>query len=109
MALFRFNAPNPVIAGATRVSTPMYMFLGLAVTAAVPAYFVVQPMSLATWRGGWRKAALAPLLLTLPALLFSLYALGKGSDLWPITLIFAAAIGSLYLAALWLAQRWLTW
>jgi hypothetical protein len=87
----------------------MYMFLGMAVMAGVPAYFVVQPMSLAQWQGGWRKAALAPLLLTVPALLFSLYALSKGSNLWPIALIFAAAIGSLYLAALWLAQRWLTW
>jgi hypothetical protein len=87
----------------------MYMFLGMTVMASVPAYFVVQPMSLAQWRGAWRKAALAPLVLTVPALLFSLYALSKGSNLWPITLIFAAAIGSLYLAALWLVQRWLTW
>lgn len=87
----------------------MHMFLGMAVMAGVPAYFVIQPMSLAQWRGGWRKAALAPLLLTVPALLFSLFALTQGSNLWPITLIFAAAIGSLYLAALWLTQRLLTW
>jgi hypothetical protein len=87
----------------------MEMFLGLAVMASVPAYFVIQPMSLAQWSGGWRKAAVAPLLLTVPALLFSLYALSKGSNLWPITLIFAAALGSLYLASLWLARRLLTW
>jgi len=87
----------------------MYMFLGMVVMAGVPAYFVIQPMSLAQWSGGWRKAALVPLLLTVPAALFSLYALGHGSNLWPITLIFTAAIGSLYLAALWLAQRLFTW
>jgi hypothetical protein len=57
------------------------------------------------WRGGWRVAALAPLLLTVPALLFSLFALADGSNLWPLTLIFAAAIGVVYLAALWL-WRW---
>ena len=85
------------------------MFLGMVVMASVPAYFVIQPMSLAQWSGGWRKAALMPLLLTVPAALFSFYALSHGSNLWPITLIFTAAIGSLYLAALWLAQRLLTW
>ena len=86
----------------------MEMLLGMAVMASVPAYFVVQPMSLAQWHGGWRKAAIAPLLLTVPAALFSLYALGKGSNLWPISLIFTAALGSFYLAALWLARRLLT-
>ena len=44
-------------------------------------------------------------LLTVPALLFSLYALADHSSLWPLTLIFAAAIGVVYLAALWLL-RW---
>ena len=49
----------------------MELLLGMAVMAGVPAYFVAQPMSLLQWHGGWRKAALAPLLLTVPALLFS--------------------------------------
>jgi len=87
----------------------MEMFLGMAVMACVPAYFVAQPVSLAKWSGGWRKAAFAPLVLTAPALLFSLNALSHGSNLWPITLIFTAAIGSFYLAALWLVKRLLTW
>jgi hypothetical protein len=87
----------------------MEMLVGLAVMASVPAYFVVQPMSLAQWHGGWRKAAFAPLLLTAPAALFSLYALSKGSNLWLVTLIFTAALGSLYLAALWLARCLPTW
>jgi hypothetical protein len=87
----------------------MEMLLGLAVMASVPAYFVIQPISLAQWDGGWRKAAFAPLWLTVPALLFSLYALQKGSNLWPITMIFAAFLGSFYLAALWLIRRLTTW
>ena len=83
----------------------MEMLLGLAVMASVPVYFVIQPMSLAQWSGGWRRAALAPLWLTVPALLFSLHALSKGSNLWPIAMIFTAFLGSFYLAALWLMRR----
>jgi hypothetical protein len=85
------------------------MLIGMAVMAGVPAYFVLQPMVLARWRGRWRMAALAPLLLTVPAGLFSLYALAQDSNLWPLALIFAAAIGSLYLGALCTAQRLLSW
>ena len=83
----------------------MAMLVGFVVMAGVPAYFVAQPMALVRFPGGWRLAALAPLLLTVPALLFSLYALHQGSNLWPLSLIFAAAIGSIYLSALWLV-RW---
>jgi hypothetical protein len=61
--------------------------------AGVPAYFVVQPV--------------APLVLTVPAFCFSLYALFRGSNLWPLTLIFAAALGMLYLGALFLVRWWL--
>ena len=85
----------------------MEMILGLVAIAGVPAYFVVQPATIWRWPGGWRVAALAPLLLTAPALCFSLFALYHGSNLWPLTLIFAAALGSVYLAALWLARWWL--
>lgn len=83
----------------------MEMLMGGFVMLGVPAYFIAQPMALARWRGGWRKAALAPLLLTAPAAAYSVVALAQESNLWPLALIFAAAIGSLYLAALWLA-RW---
>lgn len=85
----------------------METILGLVVMAGVPAYFVVQPATILRWPGGWRLAALAPLLLTAPALCFSVFALYHGSNLWPLTLIFAAALGTIYLAALWLARWWL--
>ena len=81
------------------------MLLGAIVMACVPAYFFAQPAALARWRGAWRKAALAPLLLTVPAAIFSLVAFSQGSNLWPLALIFAAGLGTLYLAALWL-WRW---
>ncbi len=85
----------------------METILGLVVMAGVPAYCVVQPATILRWPGGWRLAALAPLLLTAPALCFSVFALYHGSNLWPLTLIFAAALGTIYLAALWLARWWL--
>jgi hypothetical protein len=85
----------------------MEALLGFVVMLSVPAYFVAQPAALLRWRGGWRKAALAPLVLTVPALAFSLYALSRDSNLWPLTLIFAAALGSFYLTGLWLLARWM--
>ena len=85
----------------------MEMLVGLVVMAGIPAYFVVQPAALLRWRGGWRMAALVPLLLTVPAALYSLVALHHGSNLWPLSLIFAAAAGTLYLGALWLVRWWL--
>ena len=85
----------------------MDMLVGLMVMAGVPAYFVAQPVALLNWRGGWRKAAAAPLILSVPALLFSLFALTQGSNLWPLTLIIAAALGMTYLAMLWLVRWWL--
>ncbi|OJY10080.1 MAG: hypothetical protein BGP05_20350 [Rhizobiales bacterium 62-47] len=75
--------------------------------ASVPAYFVIQPALLMRWSGGWRRAAMLPLVLTVPALLFSLYALFDGSNLWPLTLIFAAGISSLYLVVLWSVRWWM--
>ena len=46
-------------------------------------------------------------MLSVPALLFSLFALTQGSNLWPLTLIIAAALGMTYLAMLWLVRWWL--
>jgi hypothetical protein len=85
----------------------MDMLIGLMVMAGVPAYFVAQPVALLNWHGNWRKAAAAPLMLSVPALLFSLFALTQGSNLWPLTLIIAAALGMMYLAVLWLVRWWL--
>lgn len=85
----------------------MEMLLGMIVVLGVPAYFVVQPLTLMRWRDGWGKAALIPLLLVGPAAAFSAFAFADGSNLWPMTLIAAAAVGMAYLGVLWLLQRWL--
>lgn len=80
---------------------------GFLIMMAVPAYFVVQPLALWHWRGGWQTAALVPLVLTVPAIVFSLVALHLDSNLWPLTLIFAAFIGFVYLGILWLLLWWM--
>ena len=74
--------------------------LAEAVFLAVPAYFVLQPLAAIRLKGGWKVAALAPLLLAIPAALWSLYALSQGSNVWPLVFIFFTPLGTLYLAAL---------
>jgi hypothetical protein len=83
----------------------MEILFGLLIMASVPGYFVIQPMALRSWSGGWHLAAVLPLVIVVPALLWSLFALSQGSNIWPLTLIFATMLGTIYLAALWVAQR----
>lgn len=45
----------------------------------------------------WRRAALAPLLVMVPLLVYSLVALGMGSNLWPLLFILAAPLCFFYL------------
>jgi hypothetical protein len=66
----------------------------------VPLYFLLQAWAVFVWTGGWRKAALLPLIGIVPAMLWSLHALSHGSNLWPITVILLAPFGFVYLAIL---------
>lgn len=68
--------------------------------SAVPAYFVLQPWALAALRGGWRVAGSVPLLFSIPAAAWCLYALAHDSNLWPLVFILFAPLGTVYLAAL---------
>ena len=78
----------------------LVLLLGFAVMAMVPGYFVLQPLTLLRFRGGLRTAAMVPLIGAAPTIVWSLYALSQDSNLWPLTFIFFAPIGSLYLIAL---------
>ena len=80
------------------------LFVGFAVMLAVPGYFVLQPMTLLRFRGGWRTAAMVPLIGAAPAIVWSLYALSEESNLWPLAFIFFAPIGTIYLAVLMTAR-----
>jgi hypothetical protein len=72
---------------------------------ALPGYFVLQLLALVRWRGGWRRAAAATLVVMLPATGHSLFALAEGSNLWPLVTIFASPIACLYLGALFALRR----
>lgn len=78
----------------------MDSILGLLVMAAVPGYFVLQFYTARTWDGSWRWAALAPLLVMVPLIAFTVFAFAAGSNLWPLMLILTAPVACIYLAAL---------
>ena len=84
------------------------MLLGFAVMMMVPGYFVLQPLTLLRFKGGWRTAAMVPLIGAAPTIVWSLYALSQDSNLWPITFIFFAPVGSLYLVGLMAIRRFKT-
>lgn len=78
---------------------------GFALMAGAPGYLVLQPWALIRFRGGWRIAALVPLVGAVPTIGWSLYALSRDSNLWPLTFIFFAPVGSLYLMVLALMRH----
>jgi hypothetical protein len=74
--------------------------IGFLVIAMVPAYFILQPLTLLRLSGRWRTAAAVPLLLAIPAAAWCLYALAQESNLWPLVFILFAPIGTLYLGSI---------
>jgi hypothetical protein len=70
----------------------------------LPGYFILQIWFGYAWPGRWRIAALVPLIVFVPPLLYSLFAFSQGSNLWPIVMIFYGPIGFLYLLLLGLAR-----
>jgi hypothetical protein len=70
----------------------------------VPGYFVLQAWLLYRLRGGWRVAAMVPLIPFVPLLIHALFAFAMGSNLWPLLLILFAPFGFLYLAGVWIAH-----
>jgi hypothetical protein len=83
----------------------MDTLLGLVMMLSVPGYIVAQIWSLSRLEGGWRKAALVPAFVMGGALVFSLFALSRGSNLWPIWLILLAPLALIWLAVLMLFNR----
>jgi hypothetical protein len=67
---------------------------------ALPAYVALQWYTLQAWQGGWRIAALVPLLVMGPLLAIAILAAVAQSNLWPVLLIFASPPACLYLLVL---------
>jgi hypothetical protein len=72
--------------------------IGLLIMLALPGYVVLQVWTVRAYRGGWRLAALVPLIVTIPLLAYSAVAFAGGSNLWPLLLILAAPFACTYLA-----------
>jgi hypothetical protein len=71
--------------------------LGSLIIAAVPAYFVLQVVTLRRLRGGWRRAAAIPLVPMAAVLVYTVFAFAAGSNLFPLVLIFTSVPGAIYL------------
>ncbi len=67
----------------------------------LPGYFALQWWLPRRMSGGWRVAALAPLVGAVPLMIYTGMALAAGSNLWPLAFIF-----SLPLAFAWLCLVW---
>jgi hypothetical protein len=83
----------------------MSTLLDLVIRFSLPGYIVAQIWSLRRLEGSWRKAAWVPAFVMGAALLFSLFALSRGSNLWPIWLILLAPLALIWLAVLMLLHR----
>lgn len=74
------------------------------VTLAGPAYFFLQLLMVARYRGRWRLLALAPLILMLPLAIHAGLAYAAGSSAWPAFLILASPIAFGYLLVIGVAK-----
>lgn len=74
--------------------------LGLAVMLSLPGYALLQWYAARSWTGGWRIAALAPLLVMVPLAIHAAIAFMAQSNLWPLMVILLSPLACLYLIGL---------
>ena len=84
----------------TVLTDAMMFVIGSVAMLAAPAYFILQPWAVSKLTGGWRKAALLPLIPAFPLVLWCAYALADQSNLWPVPFLLFAPFGTFYLAIL---------
>ncbi|WP_205480381.1 hypothetical protein [Sphingomonas arenae] len=73
---------------------------GLAVLGSMIGYVFLQIRLPRLWDGGWRIAAVLPLVGTVGFLIWSLIALADGSNLWPLLLLLYLPVAFVYLLVL---------
>ncbi len=78
--------------------------IGELVALAGPAYFFLQLLMAARYRGGWRLAALAPLMVMVPLAVHAGLAYAAGAPAWPLLLILAAPFAFAYLLLVGVAK-----
>jgi hypothetical protein len=67
---------------------------------SIPLYFILQAVLLWRWRGGWRLAAAIPAVPMAAVLLHAVYAYFRGSNIFPLFLIFFCPVALAYLVVL---------
>jgi hypothetical protein len=79
------------------------LFLML-LTLSIPGYIALQVIAWARWKGGWRWAALVPLVGMGAVFVYTLFALLAGSNLWPLMLLFLSPLACAWLLVAFLAR-----
>lgn len=82
----------------------MEWLVGELLALAGPAYFFLQLLMAARYRGRWRIAALLPLLLMVPLAVHAAFAYAAGSPAWPLLLVLASPLAFAYLICLAVAR-----
>ncbi len=67
------------------------------IALAGPAYFFLQVLMAARYRGRWRRLALLPLAVMAPLAVEAGLAYAAGASAWPVLLILAAPVAFCYL------------
>lgn len=91
----------------TPLTDAMMLVIGSVAMLAAPAYFILQPWAAAKLTGGWRTAALVPLIPAIPLVLWCAHAFTDQSNLWPVPFLLFAPFGTIYLVILLVAAK--TW
>jgi hypothetical protein len=78
----------------------MQRMIAELVALAGPAYFFLQLLTAARYRGRWRLAALVPLVVMLPLAAHAGLAYSAGAHGWPMLMILASPMAFLYLLIL---------
>jgi hypothetical protein len=84
----------------------MHWLLIELVALAGPAYFFLQLIMAVRYRGRWRLAALAPLLVMVPLAIEAALAYRAGLPGWPTLLVVTSPVACLYLLALAVLKGW---
>lgn len=79
--------------------------VGLAIMVGVPGYFVLQAWLLYSLRGFWLVMAVLPLLPMAAIVVYTVHAFNKGSNLFPLVLIFTAPLAFVYLVVVYVLWR----
>lgn len=74
------QSQTPISSGDTRFVQLLFLL--------IPLYWILQIIIIFNWTGKWKKLACFPLFFSIPLLLYTIYALCAGSNLWPLMMIF---------------------